>query len=81
MTSATLKKLTVIAFAIGAFVNSASCGATEWPGPRLPTLIERSEAELIVFADVVETARINGGQSSRLKVISIIKSGERKVQD
>ncbi|MFT5301680.1 MAG: hypothetical protein ACI87E_001288 [Mariniblastus sp.] len=81
MTSATRKKLTVIALAIGAFVNSASCGATEWPGRRLPTLIERSEAELIVFADVVETARTNGGQLSRLKVISIIKSGERKVQD
>ena len=81
MSFANFTTLIVIAFLNGAGIASALFGAIEWPGPRSPTLIERWQAEVIVFADVISTEYKDGGQSSQLKVISIIKSGDRKIPD
>ncbi len=71
----------MVAAGVLAFLPKASIEAEtpNWPGKRLPTLIERWEAELIVFGEVVETQFKDGGQYSRIKVISKIKSGEREI--
>lgn len=79
MTAASLTTRILFFFLICGCLHLKPCGAAEWPGRRLPTLIERWQAELIVFVDVVEAERKNAGQVSRLKIISIIKSDDRKV--
>ena len=53
--------------------------AVNWPGKRLPTLIERWQAELILLGEVVETKFEDGGQFSRIRVISAIKWKETNV--
>ena len=86
MTPATLKMRIASALLMGVFLNggflsSDAYGVAGWPGERDPTLIERWQADLIVFVEVAETQQIDGGQASRLKVITTIKPDGRNIAD
>ena len=60
-------------------LGNASCAANGFPGP-IATLIELySRADVVIYAEVVKAESGRAGQTSKLKILSEIKTGKRKL--
>lgn len=67
----------VLSLVLSLACSLAVAAASHWPGERLPTLIERWNADLIAYVEVAQAEEIGGVQVSHLKTLSLIKSDGR----